>query len=198
MSDDATQQGTADEPTLTPAEQDLAIIANLARIDAYLQRVASSADDGLGAPVTLLTSGGVIVGTLASERAMAQVVDELNEKFIEAGERSPQAEKWKLVREKVAGGEVKAADKRADERRDYFERATKIEDFDVLKVPKELGRETIRHLSRPVITVVNATVWANGQTQPLKAKALRVHVAQVAAWWPGTAAEQPEDSGEDA
>lgn len=188
----AGQPGSEDRP-LTAADRDLASIAADSRLDPYLQQLASVTDDGVGLPVTLVTSGAVIVGRLASERAMAEILDELHEQIVAAGERSSRAETWAGVREKIVGAAVRSADERAEKRKQYYDRATAIEDFDVSKVPEELGRATIREFSNAIITIADASVWPSGGQTMLKVKVLRVQVAQIAAWWPANAAvDEPE------
>lgn len=119
---------------------------------------------------------------------MAEIVDELHEQIVAAGERSSDAKTWEGLREKIEGAAVRAVDERAEKRKQYYERATAIDDFDVLKVPEELGRATIREFSNAIITIADANVWPSGGQPMLKVKVLRVHVAQVAAWWPANAA----------
>lgn len=175
-----------DEP-LHPSERDLADLAAVIRQDAYLQQMASEAEDGVGAPIGLLANGMVVYGRLGPERLMAEEVDAYLEWVIQGGETAgADPEGWKEARERLGGMAVRMADKRKEARQEVLNRAEEFsgeEGFDWPAAPRDLAREVIRERVRPALTLREARILVPGQSQPLEVPVMRVNMTEVSGWW---------------
>jgi len=170
-------------------EWDLAnIAANSTYSDGFLEDLVDLAEAGLGSVIGVLANGMVIVGAIATGRAIAERLDKLLEPM--TGDVDPpddlSPEDWEDRLRFWATRNTRAYDEAVEERTMIDERlqAEGNPAFGWETRPQGLAREALENRIRTTLTLVNVQVIAPGQRGALKTDVLRVPLKQIAGWWP--------------
>jgi hypothetical protein len=178
-------------PPLTEPEADLAKLAASQRFDGYLLGLAGLADAGAGIPIGILVGSTIIIGTIASERKMAEALDDLIVAVLANADDDADQRDDDTEAESQADGNaafsmyVDAAQARRDAKvrtRERYEAEFGDAKFDFAAMPRDLAREII-HESDTMLTLTSAKVVRAGADAPIELSVMRINMHQITGWW---------------
>ena len=180
-------------------EWDMAnIAANTASGDAFLEGLMELADGGLGSVVGVLANGMIVVGAIATGRALAEELDSQLEVMTRSVERPSDmsVEEWDERRELWIRRNTRAYEE-AEKERASTEAEVEAEGdptfgYDIK--PQGLARKALDSHIRTMLTLVDVQIIAPAQHGRVKLPVLRLAVQQIAAWWPISVDEEGKAS----
>jgi hypothetical protein len=178
---------TPSQRQLTAPEVDLATLAASKQIDGYLVELAGLANVGIGTVLGLVVDGTIIVGRLAPETQMAEVMDEHIQSILAIAEREAESPADKqFLAEQVTNPHQKAAEERQNARtrvRELVEAEIGDADIELTGLAENLARALVNEHAQPALTLAEAHVFPHGAKAPISIPALRVIIHQIGAWW---------------